>query len=81
MSTQEKVILADAEQFAHKYIFDNYGLDVDFTEHKFTPVDLDKSVGIHGHVKGDDDQKVFVLVKYDPLKVETLSLPEGTDKK
>lgn len=35
MSTQEKEILADAEQFAHKYILDTYGLEVDFTDHKF----------------------------------------------
>ncbi|MFS0870885.1 hypothetical protein [Paenibacillus xylanilyticus] len=63
MSAHEKTILAEAEQFAHNYILEQYGIEVVFTEHKFTPIDLDKSVGIHGYVKENDDQKVFVLVE------------------
>ncbi|KQY84116.1 hypothetical protein ASD24_10030 [Paenibacillus sp. Root52] len=75
-SEEKKAIVSSAEKFAANYISEKYGETVRFTEYKFSPPDLDKSLGLHGYIEGNKEQKVFVLVKYDPLSIETLSLPE-----
>lgn len=78
---EEKAIVSSAEKFAANYILEKYGEAVRFTEYRFSPPDLSKSLGLHGYIEGDKKKKVFILVNYDPLSVETLSLPEGITKK
>ena len=80
-SEEEKTIVSSAEKFAANYILEKYGVTVHFTEYKFSPRDLSKSLGLHGYIEGDKKKKVFVMVNYDPLSVETLSLPDGISKK
>ncbi|MBB6024892.1 hypothetical protein HNR77_006038 [Paenibacillus sp. JGP012] len=78
---EEKTIVSSAEKFAANYVLEKYGVTVRFTEYKFSPPDLSKSLGLHGYIEGNKKKKVFVFVNYDPLSVETLSLPEGISKK
>ncbi|CAI6082724.1 hypothetical protein PAECIP112173_03667 [Paenibacillus sp. JJ-100] len=80
-SEEEKVIVSSAEEFAANYILEKYGVSVRFTDYRFSPPDLSKSLGLHGYIEGDKKKKVFVFVNYDPLSIETLSLPEGVSKK
>jgi len=80
-SEEEKAIVSSAEKFAANYVLEQYGVTVRFTEYKFSPTDLAKSLGLHGYIEGDKKKKVFVFVNYDPLSIKTLSLPEGVSKK
>ncbi|WP_339183103.1 hypothetical protein [Paenibacillus sp. FSL R5-0701] len=80
-SKEEKMIVSSAEKFAANYILEKYGETVRFTEYRFSPPDLSKSLGLHGYIEGDKKKKVFVFVNYDPLSIKTLSLPEGISKK
>ncbi|WP_145146565.1 hypothetical protein [Paenibacillus xylanexedens] len=80
-SEEKKEIVSSAEKFAANYVLEKYGVTVRFTEYKFSPPDLSNSLGLHGYIEGNKKKKVFVFVNYDPLSIETLSLPEGISKK
>lgn len=80
-SEEEKKIVSSAEKFAANYVLEKHGVTVRFTDYRFSPPDLSKSLGLHGYIEGDKKKKVFVFVNYDPLNIQTLSLPEGISKK
>ncbi|OAX50835.1 hypothetical protein [Paenibacillus sp. AD87] len=76
MSGEQRDILQKAEETSLTYFKENYGIDVEFTNHKFIPADLSQTVSLTGYVKGDKDQEVFAMVDYDSYEVRTGSVPD-----
>ncbi|MDN4604905.1 hypothetical protein ACX12E_23200 [Paenibacillus vandeheii] len=77
MSSEQKDILQKAEKVSLTYFKENYGIDVEFTNHKFIPADLSHTVSLTGHVKGNKDQEVFAMVDYDTYEIRTGSVPDN----
>ncbi|MFS0858148.1 DUF1433 domain-containing protein [Paenibacillus taichungensis] len=76
MSSEQKDILQKAEEASLTYFKENYGIDVEFTNHKFIPTDLSHTVSLTGYVKGKKDQEVFAMVDYDTYEIRTGSVPD-----
>ncbi len=76
MSNEQKEIVKKAEEASLAYFKENYGIDVDFTNHKFIPADLSHTVSLTGYVKGNKDQEIFAMVDYDTYEVKTGSVPD-----
>lgn len=76
MSNEQKEIVQKAEEVSLAYFKENYGIDVDFTDHKFIPADLSHTVSLTGYVKSNKDQEIFAMVDYDTYEVKTGSVPD-----
>lgn len=76
MSGEQKNILQKAEEASLMYFKEKYGIDVEFTDHKFIPADLSHTVSLIGYVKGNKDQEIFTIVDYDTYEVKTGSVPD-----
>ncbi|PRA02794.1 MULTISPECIES: hypothetical protein [Paenibacillus] len=76
MFNQQKEIVQKAEIASLTYFKETYGIDVEFTGHKFIPSDLSHTVSLTGYVKGNKTQEIFSMVDYDTYEVKTGSVPE-----
>lgn len=76
MSNGQKEIVQKAEIASLAYFKETYGIDVEFTGHKFIPSDLSHTVSLTGYVKGNKTQEIFSMVDYDTYEVKTGSVPE-----
>ncbi|MFC9706670.1 DUF1433 domain-containing protein [Paenibacillus sp. NPDC056933] len=76
MSNEKKEIIQKAQVASLDYFKETYGIDVEFTDHKFIPADLSHTVSLTGYVKGNKDQEIFAMVDYDTYEVKTGSVPE-----
>ncbi|TDL64193.1 DUF1433 domain-containing protein [Paenibacillus amylolyticus] len=76
MSNEQKEIVQKAEIASLAYFKETYGIDVEFTGHKFIPSDLSHTVSLTGYVKGNKTQEIFSMVDYDTYEVKTGSVPE-----
>ena len=78
MSNEQKEIVQQVEIASITYFKETYGIDVEFTGHKFIPPDLSHTVSLTGYVKGNKTQEIFSMVDYDTYEVKTGSVPDGT---
>lgn len=76
ISNEQKEIVQKAEIASQAYFKETYGIDVQFTGHKFIPSDLSHTVSLTGYVKGNKTQEIFSMVDYDTYEVKTGSVPE-----
>ncbi|MCG7377780.1 hypothetical protein MH215_12315 [Paenibacillus sp. ACRSA] len=76
MSSEQKEIVEKAEIASLTYFKEIYGIDVEFTGHRFIPSDLSHTVSLTGHVKGNKSQEIFAMVDYDTYDVKTGSVPD-----
>ncbi|OPG95536.1 hypothetical protein B2I21_26060 [Chryseobacterium mucoviscidosis] len=76
MSNEKKEIIQKAQVASQTYFKEKYGIDVEFTDHKFIPADLSHTVSLTGYVKGNKDQEIFTMVDYDTYEVKTGSVPD-----
>ncbi|MEK3923099.1 hypothetical protein [Paenibacillus sp. FSL K6-2393] len=76
MSNGQKEIVQKTEIASLAYFKGTYGIDVEFTGHKFIPSDLSHTVSLTGYVKGNMTQEIFSMVDYDTYEVKTDSVPE-----
>ncbi|WP_433751080.1 hypothetical protein [Paenibacillus amylolyticus] len=76
MSNEQKEIVQQAEIASITYFKETYGIEVEFTGHKFIPSDLSHTVSLTGYVKGNKTQEIFSMVDYDTYEVKTGSVPE-----
>lgn len=76
MSNEQKEIVQKAEIASQAYFKETYGIDVEFTGHKFIPSDLSHTVSLTGYVKGNKTQEIFAMVDYDTYEVKTGSVPD-----
>ena len=76
MHSEQKEIVEKAEIASLTYFKETYGIDVEFTGHRFIPSDLSHTVSLTGHVKGNKSQEIFAMVDYDTYEVKTGSVPD-----
>lgn len=76
MSNEQKEIVQKAETASQVYFKETYGINVEFTGHKFIPSDLSHTVSLTGYVKGNKTQEIFAMVDYDTYEVKTGSAPD-----
>ncbi|KQY91205.1 hypothetical protein ASD24_24140 [Paenibacillus sp. Root52] len=76
MPSEQKEIVEKAEMASLTYFKETYGIDVEFTGHRFIPSDLSHTVSLTGHVKGNTSQEIFAMVDYDTYEVKTGSVPD-----
>ncbi|WP_127547337.1 hypothetical protein [Paenibacillus amylolyticus] len=76
MSNEQKEIVHKAEIASQVYFKETYGINIEFTGHKFIPSDLSHTVSLTGYVKGNKTQEIFSMVDYDTYEVKTGSVPE-----
>ncbi|MEK3706497.1 DUF1433 domain-containing protein [Paenibacillus sp. FSL R7-0198] len=76
ISNEQKEIVQKAEIASLAYFKETYGIDVEFTGHKFIPSDLSHTVSLTGYVTGNKTQEIFAMVDYDTYEVKTGSVPE-----
>lgn len=76
ISNEQKEIVQKAEIASLAYFKETYGIDVEFTGHKFIPSDLSHTVSLTGYVKGNKTQEIFAMVDFDTYEVKTGSVPD-----
>ncbi|SMF91544.1 hypothetical protein SAMN05661091_5491 [Paenibacillus uliginis N3/975] len=81
MTDEEKETLRLTQEAAEAYFHEKYGVEVEFTKHKISPPDLAHTVGFNGHIKDNEEEKVFILVNYDDYTIEAASVPEDLPSK
>lgn len=77
ISDQDQERVRTTQETAVKYLAKKYGIETEFTYYKISPPDFAHTVGHTGHIKGQEEEEVFVLVNYDNMQIESVSVPEG----
>ncbi|NUU78017.1 hypothetical protein [Paenibacillus xylanilyticus] len=75
-SDEQKDTIQKAQQVSLAYFKENYGVDVQFTEHKFLPADLSHNVSLSGHIENNKETEVTILVNYDTFEVKNAIVPK-----
>ncbi|MDQ0087475.1 hypothetical protein J2T12_000869 [Paenibacillus anaericanus] len=70
-------IIKKATEIGVAYFEENYNTEVEFTEFNVMPPWIERTVGINGHIKGREDQSVFLLINYNTYEVVNGVVPEG----
>ncbi|MFC7680433.1 hypothetical protein [Paenibacillus sp. GCM10028914] len=81
MTDQEKQTVQLSQEAAAKYFDEKYGVEVEFTKHTISPPDLAHTIGLNGHIKDKEEEKIFILVNYDDYTIEAATVPEGLSSK
>lgn len=76
ISSEQKEIVEKAQDVSLAYFKETYGIDVEFTDHRFIPADMSHTVSLTGYVKANKDQEIFAMVDYDIYEVKTGSVPD-----
>ncbi len=76
-NSDKEEIKRKAEQVGIEYFKKNYDADVVFTEYKVMPSYIDNTVGIYGHIKGESEQSIFLMLNYRNFEVIDGIVPEG----
>ncbi|MEF2968552.1 hypothetical protein V3851_22275 [Paenibacillus sp. M1] len=81
-SSQEKeLIRSKAKAVGIEYFKQNYNVDIVITEVKVMPSYIDITVGVYGHIKGEKDQHVFLMLERPNYDVIDGVLFEGFSEK
>ncbi|MDQ0087474.1 hypothetical protein J2T12_000868 [Paenibacillus anaericanus] len=73
----EAEIIEKVREFGVNYFKERYDADVEFTEFNVRPPHIDRSVGMQGHIVGDEEQHIYLLVNYVTYEVIMGTAPVG----
>jgi len=65
----DKAIVKQATQVGVDYYHEKYDTDVVFTSHQIIPSNIDSSIFLHGHVKGEKDNLIFISIDYETYEI------------
>ncbi|MEF2968551.1 hypothetical protein V3851_22270 [Paenibacillus sp. M1] len=74
---EQEEIIRKAEQVGIQYFKENYNVDVVFTKFDIDAPHVSSDVAMYGHIKGEEDQEILLLVSYRTYEVTSGLYPEG----
>lgn len=80
ISPEEREIILKAQETGRIYFEEKYNADIEYTKYKFTPTSLASTVGLNGHVKGNPEQEIFLLINYETYVIDTASVPQELEE-
>ena len=72
---EERKVILQAQETGRAYLKEKYNTEIEYTKFKFTPSSLASTVGLNGHIKGNPEQEIFLLINYETYEVDTASVP------
>ncbi|MDQ0087473.1 hypothetical protein J2T12_000867 [Paenibacillus anaericanus] len=75
--TNNDEIIKKATEIGITYFKEQYNVEVEFTEFNVRPPWIERRVGLNGHIKGKEDQSVYLLIDYNTYEVVNGVVPEG----
>ncbi|OAB38430.1 hypothetical protein [Paenibacillus glacialis] len=68
-SALDKAIVKQATQVGVDYYHEQYATDVVFTSHQIMPSYISNTIFLHGHVKGEKDNLIFISIDYETYEI------------
>lgn len=74
---KKEQIVQKAEEVGKKYFQEHYNVDVEFTSNDIVSGYIGNDIGLHGYIKTDKDETVFVLINYRTREVVTAQVSDA----